>query len=432
MRKKKKILPQSMKNDCPIKRKSFNSGLSIITDNEELIKVEDNTRYGIFGLACDLGTASINAALINLENLQEMVCVCVPNKQSYYGSDLKSRMNFLSKSPENRKILKKALIDSLNNAVEECVQKSGVEKERIFSALMVSNVFLQNVLFDDAGEGAGPVIRIKAAKLDVDINPEANIRLVSNYKGNIGSDILAQIIATDLLKRRGVNICIDLGTNFKVIVLKKGSVSVCIASECFSFEGFNISCGMVARPGAIEWIKIEKGKLKFLSNSHIRPRGICGSGIIDLIAELRRENILDEKGELPDDRILVYKDKDGSIEFTRADARKFMKHKAAVNATLRSLLSGLKISEDKISKVFISGALGSFLSVENIVYAGLVPEKLKDKIVYIANASLEGAKCMLISRKQMAQVEKVRKKIGYFSVCQDSDFTSDFQLLKRF
>jgi len=271
------------------------------------------------------------------------------------------------------------------------------------------------------------VLLLKAGDAGIKINPAANLKIIPGFNQYIGSDVLASIIILKILESAQISVCVDLGMRAKIMIGNREGVSVVSTSISSVFEGHNIKCGMVTRPGAIEWARINMEKVDILTIGHIRPQGICGSGIIDLVSEMLSNSILNPDGHMANKEFIVYQDKKNKIEITREDIRKIQESKAAVAAALDISINKLKLEPKKIKKVFVAGQLGDYLNPENLIKIGLIPKALKSKTKYVGNAAFLGAKLALLNKKNMHKIIQAAGKINHIVLEEDKLFKQAYK-----
>jgi len=428
-------IKSKFKIEALVKREKFKSGFSLVLDNDELLKIDRKTKGHIFGVAVDVGTTTICASLCNLESGDELAAATVLNSQSEYGADIISRLDFGLKSKHNASCLSKQVLTSIDKAIDECILKSGVARDSVYSVVMVGNAVMHHLLFELPLESfITPPYRlaykglaqVKAKTLSLNINPNANVRFLPAIGGFVGSDVLGTILSLELYKSKGINLGVDLGTNGEIILGSCNSITVASCAAGPAFEGYNIKCGMVARTGAIEWIRINKGKLRLLTIGHIRPQGICGSGIIDITAELLKTGAIDSSGRMPKKSFLVYQDKKTKIEFTDRDTRAVQLAKAAICAGIEIMMKKLNIKPKQVKKVFLAGAFGNYLGTENAIRIGLIPKEFKKKIEFVGNTAFYGAKRILLSRPEFIQAIKLAQSVKHLSLAEDKNFSDIF------
>ncbi len=429
------------KKDQVINRIPFRSGLSLILDHDEIIQVEKTNKKHIFGIAVDAGTTSVGVSLCNLESFQELSSATRKNAQAEFGLDMASRYKFAAGSEENYKLLNKELIEAINNALGECIRKSGVNPNRIFAAMIVGTPLMHHILFSLPLENLQNIRKkdhyfrlhqIKAGKLALKINKAANVRFLPEVDEQIGSDTLAAILSLGLDGANKRSLCVDLGMDAKIILGAKKEAVVASVQTRSVFEGHLLKCGMVAQSGAIEWFRIVKGKIKLLTKGHIRPRGICGSGIIDIVNELLREKFISSRGRMKKASFVVYEDKKRRIELTQSDLDKIIRSKAAVSAGIQILLRRKKTANASIKKVFLTGNLGDYLNADNAVGIGLVQEQFKNKISFQPNAALEGAKLALLRKSQLKKMIELSQVVKHFSLKKDKEFKKAYKKALKF
>lgn len=418
-----------------VERKDFTQGLSLILDHDELLAVEKKNKKHIFGLAIDVGTTTICVSLCNLEDGEELASATILNHQSIHGADIISRLDFALKSKENLQILSHVVIFSINKAIDECVQKTGAARSRVFSVVMVGNSVMQHLMFqmpikslttppyDIAEKG---LCQTKAGILKLNINPNANVRFLPSLGGFVGSDSLATILSLRLFKKESINLCVDLGTNGEIILGSGKGMVVASTAAGSAFEGYHIKCGMVAKAGAIEWMRIDKGEVRFQTIGHINPKGICGSGIIDIVSELLKEQVIDYKGKMDGKSFLIYKDKNNKIELTEKDVRELQLAKAAVFTGIQILMKKMKIKPEQIKNVFLAGALGNYLNAKNAIRIGLIPSEFEDRIDFVGNTAFLGAKLVLLSKTELLKALKLPAGIKHISLAEDKNFQNIF------
>ena len=429
------------KKNQVISRIPFRSGLSLILDHDEIIQVEKTNKKHIFGIAVDVGTTSIMVSLCNLESLQELSVSTRKNEQAEFGLDLEDRLKFALKSKENYKLLSEKLIEGINNALGECIRKSGVNPNRIFTAMIVGAPLMHHFLFSLPLENLqniskeGQYLRLpqmKASELALNINKSANVRFLPEVDEEIGSDTLAAILSLGLNRANKKSLCVDLGMDAKIILGSKKETVVASVHTSSVFEGHSLKCGMVPRAGAIEWFRIVKGKIEILTKGHIRPQGICGSGIIDIVSELLREKFIKNNGKMKKGTFVVYEDKKMKIELTQSDLDKILRSKAAVSAGIQILLRREKTKNEQINKVFLSGNLGDYLNAVNAVEIGLIDKQLKNKISFQNNAALVGVKLALLGKNQFKKMMELSKEVRHFSLKRDKEFKKAYKKALKF
>lgn len=451
-----------------------NLGEIVVTiRNDEIILIEgkDRTKNN-FGLAIDLGTTKIAFLLVDLVTGKTIDSKGVMNPQVSYGEDIMSRLNFAMQSQDNANKIQKVVVAKINEVVSELCRKNNLTHKEITEMTIVGNTAMHHLLLGLPVNqlGLSPFVsvtndslQIKAREIGIKIAPGGYIFLPPPIAGFVGSDHLAVILATEIYKKKGNYLGIDIGTNTE-IVLKSGKkiTSVSTASGP-AFEGAHIKYGMRAAPGAIERVLIDSKTCipSVQTINDIKPVGICGSGILDVIAELLKAGIINRNGKFKTDLDCVRRDSKGEFSYILApsgggnrrrensnvleNGKCFTKRcgekdisinqkdiveiqlaKGAIRAGIEVLLEHADISFKDIDRIIIAGAFGSYIDPKNVINIGMFPNVQLRKIRQVGNAAGVGAKMILISKKQRANAEKIAKKIRYLELVVFSGFNNHF------
>ncbi|MBU1043540.1 MAG: DUF4445 domain-containing protein [Candidatus Omnitrophica bacterium] len=419
------------KHNLQINKISFPSGLSFVLDTDELLKIEQTSGKHIFGIAVDLGTTSICVSLCNLENGQEIANATADNQQDNFAEMLIEQEKFLASSKKNQENIAQTVRQLINQAIDQCIKKSGVDRKNIYIGVLVGSPIMQQIVLsiieNFSHDLNNEILVVKADDAGIKINPAANLKFIPGFNDYIGSDVLASIMSLKILESAQISVCIDLGMRAKIIIGNRDGVSIVSTAISSIFEGHNIKCGMITQPGAIEWARINMEKVDILTIGHIRPQGICGSGIIDIVSEMLRNDILKPDGKMISEEFIIYQDKQNKIEITQQDIKKIQESKAAVAAALVMLMNRLKLEPGKIKKVFVAGQLGDYLNPENLIKIGLIPEALKAKTKYVGNAAFLGAKLALLNKKKSQKIIQSRIKIEHVILKEDKSFRQAYK-----
>ena len=419
-----------------VQRLSFPTGYSFLVDEQELLSLDPSRHGPVLGLAIDIGTITLSVSLCNLENGDEVASVTSLNRQLTYGADVKARLSFSAKSDQNRNALGRAVVESINQAIRDCAEKAGSDPRRIFTVIMVGNPVMHQFLFRMpvtklsrdrfAFTGAG-LSQVKARILELKVHSNANVRFLPAVDGAVGSDCLATIISLGIDRASRPQLCVDLGSNGTIIIGWRDKIAVASTTIGPAFEGYHIKCGMIAKPGAIEWIRIENQKVRFLTIGHIHPEGLCGSGIIDLVGELRQAGKIDDAGRMAEKRFVVYEDRDKRIEFTQEDVRRIQASKAAVHAGIQVLRRALKLKARDIQRVYLAGALGDYLNADHIDRLGILPRDLRAPLAFAGNTAFVGVKRSLMDRRVMERIIELSGKVRHLSLHEHPAFFEYFR-----
>ena len=387
------------------------SGGNILLGGEDSI-VPDAPEKGL-GAAVDLGTTTVAVRIFDLETGVVIASHTDWNAQSPYGADVISRIDYINR----------------NNALDEL---SGVIRRQIFSFLApfnVKRVFLAgNTVMQHIFAGLSPSSIAVAPFTPVTLfeaYSEALNAIPVTYSpcaaGYVGGDITAGLLASGLHRAEKPSLFIDIGTNGEMGIGNKDGFTVCAVASGPAFEGAEISCGMPGLPGAVNHVSLENGEVKYTVIGDVPPKGICGSGLIDLLAVLLENEDLDASGRLDETFYLAE-----NIYLTGADVRKLQLAKAAVRAGISVLMEETGIGFEDIEHLYISGGFGNYLNVENAAKIDMLPRELAGKTVLLGNSSLKGASMALLCEKKRKELFEIQKKCRYTELSGSGQFSEEF------
>ncbi len=387
------------------------------------------------GLCIDLGTSTVCLSWIRLDTGEELASHSFPNPQSGFGKDIISRLSYAAKDSENSKELKRVVLDSVADNFRGMLA-SIADPPNTVAAVLVGNTVMHHFALDLPIAGlishpyAPATLESKCINWP-DLPPIYAPPVVGSF---VGSDLVAALIASNIQKSRETSLLIDVGTNSEVLLSHKGRMYACSAPAGPAFEGKGISCGMQALPGAVCEITPGFG-LKVLGGG--KPTGICGSGILDAVAGLIGAGVLNQSGLMV--QKAAYKDRvseepDGSLKFTLADGvfitqkdvRAVQLAKGALESAFHSLAEVAGITAAQIQEVYLAGAFGSSLNVENVSALGLIPRVKPHDVHQLGNAALTGAKAMLLSKNAKRLAEHLSKSIELIDLVSFTGFQEKF------
>ncbi len=391
-----------------------------------------------FGVAIDIGTTTMVFYIVNLLLGSVVDIVTMVNPQSRYGADVISRINHGHQSPKNLADLQIPLIDSINSVIQGYCTRSDVLSNDFVKISVVGNTtMLHNLLGVDAISIAlAPFTPkftaaqfIEAHKLGIDINPKGTVVLSPSLSGYVGADILAGLASVDPEKLKGNFLFIDIGTNGEMVLVTPEKILACATAAGPAFEGANISCGMGAFPGAISEFHGEN--MKVIGNTV--PKGVCGSGLIDIVAYMLKTSLLSPEGNISGE-YLLYKAarEEENVTITQQDIREVQLAKAAVYAGISRLLALAGKSMDDLDHVLLAGGFGNYLNISNAVAIGLLPDLPLSKFIHIGNSAGSGAVLALKSEQFVEQIEKMKEQIKYVELSSDPGFPLEFAMSMNF
>lgn len=428
--------------DLPSIVQKLKREISVTIRGNEIIGVTKK-REKHLGIAIDLGTTKIAAYLVDLLTGETLKVKGILNPQIVYGEDIMTRMTYAIKYGVTH--LNLAVCHSINYLIQDLLK----EREKIEEIVIVGNTTMHHLLLGLSVEKLGkapyvPVIRqamdIKARELGLNVAHGAYVHLLPNIAGYVGADHVAMLLATEIYKSKNIIIGIDIGTNTEVALSINGAITSLSCASGPAFEGAGIKHGMRAAKGAIEKVNIKNNEVSFKVIGDIAPIGICGSGILDAISQLRQVKIIDQRGRLQDhdsirncvngrEFILVSENSSGTkqdIVVTQDDIGEIQLAKAAIRTGINILLNDFGISEDQIDQIIIAGAFGTCINIESAVRIGMFPSIPLSRFNQVGNAAGMGAKLALISKEHRLIAKKIANKVKYLELTIHPKFSREF------
>jgi uncharacterized 2Fe-2S/4Fe-4S cluster protein (DUF4445 family) len=457
----KRISYEALKLLSTILRNSeFKVTLTVKSD-EEIIDVEPgNKEEEAYGFAVDIGTTKVAGYLMNLNNNKVVATVSMMNPQIPYGEDIISRISYASKNNLNLEVLHKTIIDGVNKLIKEACDKACVNSKSIYELIIVGNTVMHHLFFNINPKFLGlspytPALKksfyVKSKEIGVNANPEAEVYSLPLIAGFVGADAVADILATEIYKLKEKALLIDIGTNTEIILSNSLKLICCSTASGPAFEGAHIKHGMRAATGAIEkvWINPEDLNPTYKTIDDEKPKGICGSGIIEAIAEMLKAKIIDFNGRIKNEvkhsrirrnnntieYVIAWKEETAinkDITITQKDIFEIQLAKAAIYAGTSILMKKFNVKAEELSKIFIAGAFGLYLNPESAKIIGMIPDVSLNKIVFAGNTAGSGARMALISRDIRRKADKLVNEISYIELAAESSFEYEFASALRF
>lgn len=429
-----------------IRKNDFN--ISVVKMGTKLLNVEDSSRTQLYGAAFDIGTTTIAAYLVDLSR-GERVCVhSLLNPQHIYGADVISRIQHTIGNESGLDVMNSLIIGAINNCIEAMCREAGISNRDIYAITFVGNTTMVHFLLKVSARNiaAAPFIpavtsrlNLEASKLRIHINPCGIACVLPAVSAYIGADTVAAVLATGMHQQDEISLLIDIGTNGEIVLGGRNSLHACSSAAGPAFEGANIRNGMGSVRGAINSISLSDG-MKFTTIGQTEPVGICGTGIVDGIAQMLEIGMIDETGRIDDGwkpasevqaglaanltvtgnmKAFVIS---GDIAITQKDIRELQNAKAAIAAGIKILVKQSGISFDNISNVYLAGGFGTYMNIGNALKIGLIPSELAGKIKPAGNAAGQGAIEALLSEDSLAQACSIAGKIEYVELSGSKDF----------
>ncbi len=416
-----------------------------------LIEAGDTSQKNL-GLCFDIGTTTISAQLVDLNTKQVLGTKATYNKQASFGSDVITRIIYAQEEDGLEK-LHHAVIDGMNQMIQELIQEHHSDLNDVNCVLCAGNTTMIHLLLRVEPtyirrEPYVPTVNfvptIRAAEAGIKINPRGLLSCVPGVSSYVGADTTAGVLSCGLHKQDDLSILIDIGTNGEIVLGNKDFLVACSASAGPAFEGSGISCGMRASRGAIQKVTIEPKNynVKYNTIGEIKPRGICGSGYIDIISEMLRVGLIDKSGKLKalkDKRIrenefgrefvVAFKDEadaTSDIVITEADIENIKRAKAAIYAATAILVKHMGLEFCAVQKIFVAGGFGTYLDVANAINIGLLPDLDKSRFVFVGNSSLAGARSILLSYEAMKMAFEIARKMTCFELSVEPKYMDEY------
>ena len=433
-RKKHLNVPVNLLRTLPgILKNSSYKVTTVLYDDREIIAVEPGDTTGqSFGIAVDLGTTTLVVELIDLNTGESIDTATENNSQMKYGMDIVSRISFAYQIPDNLQKLQAAILKTLSHMIKPILERNQVSQDHVYEIVFAGNTAMNHLLLglpvDTLAVFPFHAIfhrlpEFTANELGLRLNPNAKAYVVPNIKSFVGGDISAGLQATDFANCKGNYLFIDLGTNGEIVLKTEKKFVATSTAAGPAFEGMNIGSGMLALPGAIYKAE-KKPRLILHTIGKEKPQGICGTGLIDLIALFLEEGKITSSGKIIGDKNTIMISE--NIAISQQDVREVQLAVAAIKAGVRMICEQYRIKKEDLDKVFIAGAFGNYLNTKNAMRIGLLPDLDPEKIVYVGNSSLAGARALLLSKPARKKTESLIKKVHYISLASDPRFQECF------
>ncbi len=441
-------------------RKNNFTGTTVFSE-KNLVALEDgDTENANFAIAVDIGTTTVVAALLDMNTGKQLGCRGMLNPQVKFGDDVLSRINAQGQSDKNLKSLQREILTAINKLIGELCEAFKVSNSNIYSVSLAGNTVMENLFLGIPIKALGEIpfispfsrsLRFTASELGLQVNPCAETFIFPVIGGFVGGDIVSGLVASRLNERTNPTVFVDVGTNGEIVLLYKGQLYAASAAAGPAFEGARIEAGMRAADGAIEKVIIQDGELLINVIRNVEPKGICGSALIDITAEMLRCGLLDETGRIvsPEecpagtsdklkrrliaskdgntfDFLLTPQDSRKKIYIRQKDIRELQLASGAIRAAINILLKKAGVTESELDSVLVAGGFGYFIRRTNAKRIGLIPNLPDAKIRFIGNSSLEGAKAVLCSRERLRYAEGIAAQVKYVEVSLDPEFQMEF------
>jgi uncharacterized 2Fe-2S/4Fe-4S cluster protein (DUF4445 family) len=431
--------------------------VTAVLGGEQLVAVEAGDTTGeCYGVAFDVGTTTLVGTLMNLRTGMAASVLSTLNGQAPFGADVISRISHGMNGPEAIEELQAAVVGTMNTILAELYRDTGVSPQQTYEAVVVGNVTMLHLLFgiDPTHLSMSPFtpafmdqLTVEAREIGLQIHPHGYIQTLPALGAYVGADIVAGVLATGVAREDKLRVFVDVGTNGEIVLGSAQRALATAAPAGPAFEGSQIKCGMRATVGAIEGVTLgDRVELQIIGGD-VPAEGICGSGLVDAVAQLLLAGLLDYSGrfkkpeDVPDhplrDRLI---DIDGMRAFlladgvylTQRDIRELQFAKGSIATGIKILMDILGVTAGDLDQVLLGGSFGSYLNPESAKIIGLVPPVDVDRIIAVGNSAGEGAKIALLSYRERQVAFELPSRIEYVELSGRSDFNDSFISLLGF
>lgn len=397
-----------------------------------------------YGLAVDVGTTTVVVHLIDLHTAGFLDACASLNDQAAHGADVISRIIYTQEHKQGLAELREAVLNTINRCLAEVAGNHGIRAEQIIAAACVGNTVMTHLLLgiDPAAIRRDPYVpavrslpTLRAGEIGLAINPAAPVYLASCVSSYVGGDITAGVLATGMAESPRLTLFIDLGTNGEMVIGHENWLMCCSCSAGPAFEGSGLEYGMYATIGAMERVAYhpDADEVEYTTIGDGKPRGICGSGLVDVLATLLRAGVIDRAGRinlgLPTPRVRVRNERPEFVllwgeEVGRADdislgedeIQNLMRSKSAVFAGVEVLLDSLGLNALNVERILVAGAFGNYLDAENALLIGLLPDVPLERIRFVGNSAVAGARLALLGQEARQRVAELSRRMTNFEL----------------
>jgi len=444
LRRQPRILTAGTKRNTKLQPAYVRVDNDVVFNGHEGPVVVDSYRGAIYGIAADLGTTTVVLNLVNLESGETEYTASFENPQRFGGSDVMNRISY--DGGEDSGELRAVMVSSINFEIGEMVRSLKIRRRQIFEIVAVGNTTMRDLFFGLNVQSIGTrpyksnievefreskltttALTTTATELELRVHPKATVYGGPLIASHLGADTAADLLALGIEDQIEPIILVDVGTNTEVVI---GNRDRLLAASCPAgpaFEGGEVTYGMPGYDGAVEKVVIDdRGVADSSAIGEIDPIGICGSGLIDLIAELRRTNLMDELGRFDDGAVEYEFSATNNLTLSRSDISALAQAKAANYCGQAIVLREYGLPIDQFEKLYLAGGFANYVDESNAIDIGFIANMPLDKVEKVGNASLEGAVIMLLSTIKREEIEKLTSTVEHVELETAPDFFEFF------
>mgnify|MGYP004462564083 FL=1 len=392
--------------------------------------------------AFDIGTTTVVGYLMDAENGTVCAIESMMNPQAQYGADVIMRANYALE--HGVEALSSCIQTAIDELLHKLAKKKKIQPEEIYQVSIVGNTCMHHLFL---GISPGSLVHapynpafserltLKAKEYGLHIHPQAQLLMLPDIAGYVGADTCGCLLALRQDLKDEISLMIDIGTNGEMVLGNKEKMATCSTAAGPAFEGAKIECGMRGAAGAVDHVAYEDGSWTYTTVDHQPAIGLCGSGLIDLVAQLYKAGLIDEMGHLESGQendsifVLVPPEKAGNekgVYLTQKDVREVQLAKAAIAAGIQLLMKELGITEKEIQKIYIAGAFGNYMNPASACAIGLLPPELEHLVEPVGNAAGEGAKIALLNTDELEATDRLVKGIRFLELAASAEFQDTF------
>ncbi len=445
---------QSMANvENPYITKKYNYKLhsTVIYAGGELLGTESgNTERKNYGIIVDIGTTTLVVSLVDVAKGQELFSESSLNPQAAYAHDVLSRIQFATEN-NGLLLLYQGVIQEVNRLITEVAKKARIAKKHIYEVVLSGNTCMLHLAINKSPGSLGKYpyqsqieggVLLKSVDYNLDIAEFGVTYLPPIISSFVGADITSGLLACQLHHQNDTVLFVDIGTNGEMVLAVGGRLIASSTAAGPAFEGMNILHGMRAGKGAIDSFEIHKHGFRMTTIGDVEAIGICGSGLLDIVAELVTHGVIDKNGRLKDagskDVPQFIKERLVSIEgktafqlsekvwLSQKDIRQVQLAKGAIRSGIEFLLAGAEISAQDVQRVLIAGSFGYHLRVKSLIELGLLPEEFSNKVQMVGNTSKSGGQAFLLNQSYRKEMKEIVKKVEVIELADYQDFDRVF------
>jgi uncharacterized 2Fe-2S/4Fe-4S cluster protein (DUF4445 family) len=452
------IIPFQSLKTIPLHVSREGGGITAIVKGAEVIGFEPGDTTGeMYGLAVDIGTTTVVGYLFRLNDGGMVAVNSALNDQAVHGADVISRIDHALNAPDGLNQLHQAILNTINQIIENLCSQGAMSSEHIYCLVLVGNTAMNHLFW-----GISPrflsrfpynpltldTVSLSARDFGIKMNPSGVIVSLPLVSGFIGSDTIGVVLSTGLHRSKVPKLAIDIGTNGEIVLTDGKSMVACSCAAGPAFEGAHIQCGMRGCTGAVDHVAFADNIIRCHVIDEVEPKGICGSGLVDAIAGMLQEGILEGSGRLlrPGQmrnpayarliregsfREFVLKGLDSphkgrEMVITQKDIREFQLAKGAMTAGIRILMDELSLQDGDIREVYLAGAFGNYVQAKSALAVGLLPPFRNARITQVGNAAGSGAKMALLSTASLKEGKAIAERIKYIELAKVANFQEEF------